>query len=107
MEEKIADKIRRFSNLPLIIENRRKLRAMYYLAKNEYGYISFINHNAPIKTNDGIVQDASIMIVSYYSNRSSSRPAPASTFVEKMFLYSMDTYTEAGEPPTLQSIIME
>ena len=104
MEEKIADKFRRFANLPRVIENRRRLRAMYYLAKNGDGHISTIHHHTPIKTHDGIVRESSIMIVTYDSNWSNSHHAPTSTFAEKLFLYSMDTYTEAGEPPTLQPV---
>ena len=96
MEEKIADKLRRFANLPHVVENRRKLRAMYYLAKHNKGECSFEQYPCSIQMVSGIVKESLLTIVTCWL------PIPGcyiNDSVEKLALYPMDTYTSAGEHP--------
>ena len=99
MEEKIADKIRRFANLPHVVEKRRQLRAMYYLAKREGGECSFIQPVGPVTMVTGIVKQSPVTVITL------EVPIPGSYVqesIEKLVLFPMDTYTSAGEPPSIK-----
>ena len=99
MEEKIGDKIRRFANLPHVVEKRRQLRAMYYLAKKEGGECSFEQYPCPIESVSGLVRMSPLTIVTLWLPIPG---CPTKDSVEKLALYPMDTYTSAGEHPHIK-----
>jgi len=96
MEEKIGDKIRRFANLPHVVEKRRQLRAMYYLAKRERGELTFTLPSGPVEMTSGVRKISTIMIITLEVPIEGSWVQES---VEKLLLYPIDTYTSAGEPP--------
>ncbi len=83
MEEKIGEKIKRFANLPHVVENRRKLRAMYYIVNNTK------DGKCSVRRND--INSTNILVVTLWLPIQNGA-CTESTPVEKLILYPMMTY---------------
>jgi len=102
MKEKIGEKLKRFANLPHVIEKRRKLRAMYYLSKKEGGELNFKKYNVLVETASDSKMERTVAIVTCWI------PIPgcyASDPIARLVLFPMDTYTSYGEEPSFHTYL--
>ncbi len=96
MKQTIGDKIRALANTPSVKENRRKLKAMYYISKREkktkldMGIQTFRSNNS-ISSYIEHIQGWSIILFN----------GPYRTIIDSVALISLSDYDSNGDRPLI------
>lgn len=104
MKQTIADKIKTLAKLPHVVENRRKLRAMYYIAKvnSKTHFARLRNHLfQSVSSFSGTAKIVDGWVVTL-REEGTCDDQPWGQDIDKVFLFPMSSYDSNGDKPLVR-----